>query len=167
MFYGWARPVGLLDVWPYRCCSSAAARRQRGALRAASPPRILAIWFWITLSPASSFVAMAGEVGAERRMYLPLIGLLALVVVGIVWLVDRRSADRTAVRGVSADQSSVRPTYGLASSSQSMPAGARNVRQKPRVCVRHDDGGDSHGQVADADCPQHDRHGARRRVQAG
>ena len=84
VFYGWARPLGIVDVWPYLLfillllAGSVALYARR--------PRLgfCAIWFWITLSPASSFVAMAGEVGAERRMYLPLIGLITLGVVGVV-----------------------------------------------------------------------------------
>jgi hypothetical protein len=41
-------------------------------------------WFFITLAPTSSFVPIATEVGAERRMYLPLAGLVLLVVV-LAW----------------------------------------------------------------------------------
>lgn len=40
-------------------------------------------WFFITLAPASSFIPIPTEVGAERRMYLPLIAVLVLA----VWLV--------------------------------------------------------------------------------
>ena len=41
---------------------------------------LLMAWFFITLAPTSSFVPIATEVGAERRMYLPLIApVLALV----------------------------------------------------------------------------------------
>src|SRR5262249_7085950 len=37
-------------------------------------------WFLITLAPTSSIVPIATEVGAERRMYLPLMSLIAVVV---------------------------------------------------------------------------------------
>jgi protein O-mannosyl-transferase len=40
-------------------------------------------WFFITLAPTSSFVPIVTEVGAERRMYLPLMALVAVVVVGL------------------------------------------------------------------------------------
>lgn len=43
----------------------------------------LGAWCFITLSPTSSFVPIATEVGAERRMYLALAGLVALVVLGV------------------------------------------------------------------------------------
>jgi Flp pilus assembly protein TadD len=38
--------------------------------------------FFITLAPASSIVPIVTEVGAERRMYLPLAGLVVLAVIG-------------------------------------------------------------------------------------
>jgi tetratricopeptide (TPR) repeat protein len=41
-----------------------------------------AIWFFLTLAPTSSIVPIATEAGAARRMYLPLIGLVALAVAG-------------------------------------------------------------------------------------
>ena len=42
----------------------------------------LGAWCFITLAPTSSFVPIATEVGADRRMYLPLAALVALVVLG-------------------------------------------------------------------------------------
>jgi tetratricopeptide (TPR) repeat protein len=42
----------------------------------------LGVWFFATLAPTSSIVPIATEVGAERRMYLPLLAVIALVVVG-------------------------------------------------------------------------------------
>jgi tetratricopeptide (TPR) repeat protein len=48
-------------------------------------PRIgfLGLWVLITLLPASSIVPIVTEVGAERRMYVPLIGLVALAVLAL------------------------------------------------------------------------------------
>ena len=45
------------------------------------PAAFLGAWFFITLAPSSSFVPIATEVGAERRMYLPLMALSAGIVV--------------------------------------------------------------------------------------
>src|SRR5262245_14343423 len=42
--------------------------------------------FFLTLAPTSSVVPIATEVGAERRMYLPLISVVVLVVLGSVRL---------------------------------------------------------------------------------
>jgi len=43
----------------------------------------LGLWFFVTLAPTSTIVPIATEVGAERRMYLPLAALIALAVVAI------------------------------------------------------------------------------------
>jgi tetratricopeptide (TPR) repeat protein len=46
-----------------------------------------AAWFFLVLAPTSSLLPIATEVGAERRMYLPLAGLLVLMVtLGYLWL---------------------------------------------------------------------------------
>jgi tetratricopeptide (TPR) repeat protein len=62
----------------------------------------LGAWCFITLSPTSSFVPIATEVGAERRMYLPLAGLVVLVVLGAhrAWLA--RGSTRPALAGPAA-----------------------------------------------------------------
>jgi protein O-mannosyl-transferase len=52
----------------------------------------LGIWFFVTLAPTSSVVPIAAAVGAERRMYLPLMALAVLAVVGMYRLLARRVA---------------------------------------------------------------------------
>jgi len=47
------------------------------------------LWFFITLAPTSSFAPIAAEVGADRRMYVPLMGLLTLFVAGAWILIER------------------------------------------------------------------------------
>jgi Flp pilus assembly protein TadD len=60
-------------------------------------------WFWITLAPASSVVPIVTEVGAERRMYLPLIGLVCLITLGGVALIWRLAAvERRRLAGIAA-----------------------------------------------------------------
>jgi len=44
------------------------------------PAAFLATWIFVTLAPTSSFVPIATEVGAERRMYLALAGIVVLAV---------------------------------------------------------------------------------------
>ncbi|QDT35760.1 tetratricopeptide repeat protein [Stratiformator vulcanicus] len=50
----------------------------------------LGIWFFLTLAPTSSFVPILTEVGAERRMYLPLMSIAiafsAMLLVSCRWL---------------------------------------------------------------------------------
>ena len=41
----------------------------------------LGTWFFITLAPTSSLLPIATEVGAERRMYLPLVAVLSAILV--------------------------------------------------------------------------------------
>jgi hypothetical protein len=52
------------------------------------PIGFLGAWFFLTLAPTSSIMPISTEVGAERRMYLP---LMAIVVLSV--LVVRRCAD--------------------------------------------------------------------------
>lgn len=58
-------------------------------------------WCFAILAPSSSFVPIASEVATERRMYLPLIAIVALVVVGI-WLAAERFAGRFARAAITA-----------------------------------------------------------------
>jgi protein O-mannosyl-transferase len=51
----------------------------------------LATWFWITLAPSSSILPIATEVGAERRMYLPLAAVVVLATLGVDALLRRVS----------------------------------------------------------------------------
>jgi protein O-mannosyl-transferase len=53
-----------------------------------------ATWFFITLAPTTSILPIATEVGAERRMYLPLIGALAMVVLVGSRVMNRLDAPR-------------------------------------------------------------------------
>jgi protein O-mannosyl-transferase len=46
----------------------------------------LGSWFFMLLAPSSSFVPIAAEVVAERRIYLALTAVLVLAVVGAEWL---------------------------------------------------------------------------------
>jgi Flp pilus assembly protein TadD len=53
------------------------------ALVRVPPLGFLGAWFFMTLAPTSSFLPIATEVGAERRMYLPLVAVVATFVIGI------------------------------------------------------------------------------------
>ena len=82
VYYGWPRAVTLADVWPYGLVMVGVFALTIVAL--IRRPRIgfLGAWFFVTLAPASSIVPIATEVGAERRMYLTLVALLAYGLVG-------------------------------------------------------------------------------------
>jgi protein O-mannosyl-transferase len=84
--YGPPVPLTVGDVWPYALlvltllaiAAVAIARRPKWGY--------LAAWFFVTLAPTSSIVPIATEVGAERRMYLPLVALVVLAVVAASFL---------------------------------------------------------------------------------
>lgn len=52
----------------------------------------LGTWFFVTLAPTSSVIPIATEVGAERRMYLPLIAIVTLLVLGLWRVLPRPRA---------------------------------------------------------------------------
>lgn len=58
----------------------------------------LGTWFFVTIAPSSSFVPIASEVGAERRMHLPLAAITVLLVLGARALVNVSPGRREATR---------------------------------------------------------------------
>lgn len=95
LYYGWATPVTLAEVWPYVVGVGTLVLASCALLRRSPRLGFLALWVFITLAPTSSFVPIASEVGAERRMYLPLVGLITLVAAGVVM-----AASRVRVQGL-------------------------------------------------------------------
>ena len=97
--YGLPQPLVLRDVMPggafIGCLILASA-----ALLATRPrPGFLAAWFFITLAPTSSVVPIVTEVGAERRMYLPVAGLVVLGVVTTYSLATRLAISKRWLPG--------------------------------------------------------------------
>lgn len=84
-FYGWPRAIAFADVAPQFLFIAALVALTTLALVRWPRLGFLGAFFFLTLAPASSIIPVATEVGAERRMYLPLIALTILAVV----LVDR------------------------------------------------------------------------------
>lgn len=58
-------------------------------------------WFFVTLAPASSFIPVATEVGAERRMYLPMAAVITLAVLTVEWVLSRSVSRKPARRAAS------------------------------------------------------------------
>jgi tetratricopeptide (TPR) repeat protein len=96
--YGWPRPVTLADVWPKAVVVMALLGATIVGLWRQPALGCVGAWFFLTLAPTSSVMPIATEVGAERRMYVPLMALLALVVVGSVALWGGLSARRPSLR---------------------------------------------------------------------
>lgn len=72
------------EAWPY--VTALGILISVTALAVARSPRLgfALAWVLILLSPTTSFVPVAAQPLAEHRMYLPLIGVVAIVVVGLV-----------------------------------------------------------------------------------
>jgi len=87
--YGAPSALGLSDVLPQALFVVLLLIMVAVALvrKSTAPLGFLGAWFFITLAPTSSIVPIATEMGAERRMYLPLAGLITLVVVlsAVLW----------------------------------------------------------------------------------
>ena len=81
--YGVPRPYGLMDVLPQALLVVTLLMVTGIALVRSPMASFLGAWFFITLAPTSSFLPIATEVGAERRMYLPLAGLVVAAVLGV------------------------------------------------------------------------------------
>ncbi len=95
LYYGWTRTLALGDIWPYALFLVVLVAA--ALLVFARWPRFgfPAMWTIITLAPSSSLAPIAAEVGAERRMYLPLMGIATIVVIGAALLVRARLSSVT------------------------------------------------------------------------
>lgn len=99
--YGLPRPLGLGDVVPAACVVLGAAVATGLALFRWPAIGFLGLTFFLALAPTSSIVPIASEVGAERRMYLPLAALVVLAVIAgyraVEWLSDRAVVPRATL----------------------------------------------------------------------
>jgi len=78
--YGEPAPVTLSEVAPYVLAVTALVAGTVVALVRNLPSGFLGAWFFLTLAPTSSIIPISTEVGAERRMYLPLMAIVALAI---------------------------------------------------------------------------------------
>ena len=78
--YGEPAHVTFSEVAPYAIAVAALLAGTVLALVRNAPFGFLGAWFFLTLAPTSSILPISTEVGAERRMYLPLIAVVALVI---------------------------------------------------------------------------------------
>jgi tetratricopeptide (TPR) repeat protein len=97
--YGDPQPLASADIWPYAALVIGLIAVTIVAVVRWPRLGFLGAWFFITLAPTSSIVPIATEVGAERRMYLPLAALVVLAVIGTALAftrLKRLSNDRSA-----------------------------------------------------------------------
>lgn len=88
LYYGWPMPMTLGDVLPQALFVLALLALTTFALWRRRRAGFLGAWFFLALAPTSSVLPIVTEVGAERRMYLALVALVALSVVAFRTLVS-------------------------------------------------------------------------------
>lgn len=101
--YGEPALLTLADVWPAGVAVLVLLAATVVAWFRVPALAFLGTWFFITLAPTSSVLPIATEVGAERRMYLPLVVVLAVLLVAAMRLlhtVREPGARRTVAMGV-------------------------------------------------------------------
>ena len=96
--YGPPRALTLVDAAPYGTLVLILVALTIWALVRKPKIGFLGLWFFATLSPTSSIIPIATEVGAERRMYLPLVAVVVLAVVGLAWVLERYAVPTTTRR---------------------------------------------------------------------
>ena len=98
--YTWPEQSTLLSVWPQALLIVLLLCATVFWLVRRSPAAFAGAWFFAILAPTSSFLVLPTEIAAERRMYVPLMGLVALVVLGgyrlVVGLEERLPVVRRA-----------------------------------------------------------------------
>jgi Flp pilus assembly protein TadD len=95
--YGLPRPLALGDVVVPAAIVVSLIAATVVALRYAPMPGFLGAWFFLTLAPTSSFVPIATEVGAERRMYLAVAAVAVGAAIGLYRMLNQRFTVATAV----------------------------------------------------------------------
>ncbi|HKW00246.1 MAG TPA: tetratricopeptide repeat protein [Vicinamibacterales bacterium] len=85
VYYGWPRALTLGDAWPYPAIVAGLLAATGVALVRRPVLGFLCAWVVLLLAPTSSLLPIATEVGAERRMYLPLAAIITLAVVGALF----------------------------------------------------------------------------------
>jgi Flp pilus assembly protein TadD len=88
--YGMVRPLRLADVAGHGLVILTAVGLACALLVRRPRWGFLGAWFFVTLAPASSIVPIFSEVGAERRMYLPLMALTTAVALTL-YAISRRA----------------------------------------------------------------------------
>jgi tetratricopeptide (TPR) repeat protein len=83
--YGLPQSLTLAEVVPQTALLLMLVGGALWAARRYPLPGFCAAFFFVALAPTSSFVPIVNEVGADRRVYLPLMALCALLVAGGWW----------------------------------------------------------------------------------
>jgi tetratricopeptide (TPR) repeat protein len=124
-------------VWPYALFISVLLIATFVAMKRWPTLGFLGVWFFVTLAPTSSIVPIATEVGAERRMYLPLLAVIALAVVAVsaAWAVVARRLvtddESTSSSAEGSGPSTARPEPFDSPLTLSLSKGERLAQNRP------------------------------------
>jgi tetratricopeptide (TPR) repeat protein len=88
--YGTFVPTTLAEAWPHLAVIVALVAAAILALRRRPAAGFAACWFFLILVPTSSIVPLVAQPIAESRLYLPLAGVVALVVLGVFSMAGAR-----------------------------------------------------------------------------
>lgn len=97
LYYDWKPAASLADAWPSVAAVSALFAATAYGVARRVPAAFAGAVFFLVLAPTSSVLPIPTELVAERRMYVPLAAVLALVVIGVHRLLVR-TAGETARR---------------------------------------------------------------------
>ena len=89
--YGWPIAKSLAQVPPWGVVTVACFGLTCYALLLRKPEAFAGVWLFLLLAPSSSLIPVVTEVAAERRMYLPVAGLVVLAVSSSVWWLTSRN----------------------------------------------------------------------------
>ena len=81
-YFDWPVTHTLAQAWPDAAVIGGLLAGTCWALARRRPLGMLGAWFLLVLAPTSSALPIITEIAAERRMYLPLIAVVCLVVIG-------------------------------------------------------------------------------------
>jgi tetratricopeptide (TPR) repeat protein len=87
--YGLAGSVSFAEAMPYMLLIAVLLAATAYALIRVPAVGFLGAWLFLILAPTSSVLPLSTEVGAERRMYLPLVSVVVLAVIGAYLLIQR------------------------------------------------------------------------------
>jgi protein O-mannosyl-transferase len=86
-YHSWPATSGFSDVPLQAALLAALLVLSFWALKKRPAAGFAGLWFFAILAPSSSVVPIASELAAERRMYLPLVAVIALTLAGLYRLV--------------------------------------------------------------------------------
>jgi tetratricopeptide (TPR) repeat protein len=96
-YYGWPTHPSLISILPYAIFILLLLIATIIGVARRWPSAYVGAWFFLILAPTSSVLPLPTEVATERRMYLPLMAIVALIVLG-AWQLLSRFTSKTVAR---------------------------------------------------------------------